>query len=280
VTTDGKHFGNRPGQMVALRRRSDVQNAINTARQAIQDYTVGFPDYLSYIVSELLYNSTEHGGRHSFIDGCQVVVPSIFQIGRYPASERLAFFFSDLGIGIKAHLERTYPPFPTHQDAINFVLRPNVSGTFNQANSTYAVSNNAGMGFTYSSQMLKRLSGDMYIVSHNALVHVSPDDVTSRSLKHSWPGTFVLVDLNISEAPKVTLEDLLGEIRGKAESELSAAERHEEESKFCANLQNSFGKWAEDKDAAINFRDRRAEPRDQGRQESRARLQGSRNRAS
>ena len=47
LTTDGKQFGNRPGQILALRRRSDVQNAINTARRAIQDYKVGFPDYLS-----------------------------------------------------------------------------------------------------------------------------------------------------------------------------------------------------------------------------------------
>src|SRR5437016_14083437 len=78
LTTDGKHFGNRPGQMLALRRRSDVQNAINTARRAVQDYKVGFPDYLSYIVSELLYNSTEHGGKHAIIERCQVVVPSIF----------------------------------------------------------------------------------------------------------------------------------------------------------------------------------------------------------
>jgi hypothetical protein len=260
LTTDGKHFGNRPGQMLALRRRSDVQNAINTARRAIQDYKVGFPDYLSYIVSELLYNSTEHGCKQTVIEKCHVVVPSIFQFGRYPASERLVFFFSDLGIGIKTHLERAYPPFPTHQDAITYALRPNVSGTFNQAPSPYGVNNNAGMGLTYSSQMLKRLRGDMYIVSHNGMVHVSPEDVTSRSLKHSWPGTFVLVDLNVSDAPKLSLEDLLGDIRGKAQIEISVAEKQEEKKRYYVHIENYFGKWAEDKDAAIGFRDRRLIP--------------------
>ena len=260
LTTDGKHFGNRAGQMLALRRRSDVQNAINTARRAIQGYTVGFPDYLSYIVSELLYNATEHGSRHANIDKCQVVVPSVFQFGRYPASERLDFFFSDLGIGIKSHLERAYPAFPSHQDAIIYALRPNVSGTFRQQASPYAVNNNAGMGLTYSSLMLKRLKGDMYIVSQNGLAHVSPEDVTTRSLKHAWPGTFVLVNLNVSEAPHLSLEDLLGDIRGKAETELSLAEQQERANNYSVNMHNYFGKWAEDKDAAISFRDRHLMP--------------------
>jgi hypothetical protein len=187
-------------------------------------------------------------------------MPSIFQFGRYPASERLAFFFSDLGVGIKTHLERAYPPFSTHQDAIIYALRPNVSGTFGQPPSPYAVKNNAGMGLTYSSLMLKRLKGDMYIVSHGGLAHISPEDVTTSNLNNPWPGTFVLVDLNISDAPKVSLEDLLGEIRGKAEAELTEIEKAEQASKFYVNILNYFGKWAEDKDAAITFRDRKLIP--------------------
>ena len=183
-------------------------------------------------MSELLYNATEHGSRQAVIDNCQVIVPSIFQFGRYPASERLAFFFSDLGIGIKSHIERAYPAFPTHQEAIVYALRPNVSGTFRQQSSPYSVKNNAGMGLTYSSLMLKRLKGDMHIVSHNGLAHISPDDVTTRTLKHSWPGTFVLVDLNISEAPPFSLQDLLGDIRGKAEAEQTDIERREGENKY------------------------------------------------
>lgn len=85
-----------------------------------------------------------------------------------------------MGVGVKAHLEQTYDPFPTHQEAIAYALRPNVSGTFRQQSQPYAVQNNAGLGLTYPSQMLKRLKGDMYIVSHDGLVHVSPEDVTTR----------------------------------------------------------------------------------------------------
>ena len=260
LKTDGRNFSDGRGRTMALRRRSDVQNAINIARGAIQEYTVGFPDYLSYIVSELLYNATEHGANYSVVDSCHVVIPSIFQFGRYPASERLAFFFSDLGVGVKAHLERTYPPFATHQDAIVYALRPNVSGTFGQGSSGYQVSNNAGMGLTYSSRMLKRLKGDMYIVSRHGLAHVSPEDVTTSNLNNPWPGTFVLVDLDISQVPKVALEELLREVRGKADTELSEVEKKDLAEKYCVSIHNYFGKWAEDKDAAISFRERHLIP--------------------
>lgn len=260
LTINGKTFGNRPNGTFALRYRSDVQNTINTARKAIQSYQVGFPDYLSYIVSELLYNATEHGSRSAVVNHGHVAVPSIFSFGRYTNFGRLSFFVCDLGIGIKAHLEQAHAPFPTHQDAIMEALRPNVSGTFGSTKSPYEVSNNAGMGLTYSSMMLKSLKGDMFVVSHDGLTHISPQDVTSRSLKHSWPGTFVLVNLNITSAPQVTLEQLIAEIREKANIELSAAADNSSKEAYHVNIYNYFGKWAEDKDAAIKFRDRRLLP--------------------
>src|SRR5712692_7261782 len=259
LTMDGRSFGTRPGQTIALRRRADVQNTINTARRAIQDYKMGFPEYLSYIISELLHNAAEHGARRAIVDKCQVLVPSVFQFGQYQVSGRLVFFFSDLGVGIKAHLERAYPAFPTHQDATIYALRPNVSGTFSNQ-SPYRASDNAGMGLTYSSLMLKRLKGEMYIVSHDGLAHVSPEDVTTRNLSHTWPGTFVLINLSISDAPRVSLEELLHDIQIKAETELSEAELKEQADKYSVNIQNYFGKWAEDKDAAIKFRDRHLMP--------------------
>src|ERR1019366_1805192 len=63
LTTDGRDFGYDVSKTFALRRRADVQNTINRARHAIRNYAIGFPDYLSYIISELLYNATEHGRR-------------------------------------------------------------------------------------------------------------------------------------------------------------------------------------------------------------------------
>lgn len=261
LLNDGRDFSNSPSRKTyALRRRSDVQSTINNARRAIRNYTIGFPEYLSYIISELLYNATEHGRRTATVENCQVLVPSIFQFGLYTQLNRLSFLFSDLGIGVKAHLEQSYPPFPTHQDAIMYALRPNVSGTFQQQSQPYAKQNNAGMGLTYSSLMLKRLKGDMYIVSHNAVVHVSPEDVTSHQIKSFWPGTFVLINLNVGEAPSISVEDLIAEIRAGAQKEIEGASQREESDRYVVSVFNYFGKYAEDKDAAITFRDRRLMP--------------------
>jgi len=261
LVNDGRDFGNIPGRKTyALRRRSDVQSTINNARKAIRNYSIGFPEYLSYIISELLYNATEHGRHAAVVDKCQVLVPSVFQFGLYPQLNRLSFLFSDLGIGIKAHLEQSYPPFPTHQEAIIYALRPNVSGTFRQQSQPYSMSDNAGMGLTYSSLMLKRLKGDMYIVSHDAVVHVSPEDITSHQIRNYWPGTFVLINLNVGSVPAVSLEDLMAEIRMSAQKELDGASQKEESDRYPVSMFNYFGKYAEDKDAAITFRDRHLMP--------------------
>ena len=179
LLADGRDFGYGASKTFALPRRADVQNTINRARQAIGTYKVGFPDYLSYIISELLYNATEHGRMEAHVEGADIVLPAIFQFGKYPFLNRLIFFFSDLGIGVKRHLEQIYEAFPTHQDAIKYALKPNVSGNFRKQSMPYAPRNNAGMGLAYSSSMLKRLKGDMYIVSYGGLVHVSPEDVTT-----------------------------------------------------------------------------------------------------
>lgn len=258
---DGRDFDTRSGgKTFALRRRSDAQNVINHARNAINSYSINFPDYLSYIISELLYNATEHGRRQVVIDGSHVLVPSIFQFGYYPGFNRFSFIFADLGIGIKAHLEQAYPAFATHQEAIIHALRPKVSGTFRQQTEPYAAKDNAGLGLTYSSQMSKRLKGDMYLVSFDGVVHVSPEDVTSHKLLNSWPGTFVLINLNISKTQNVSVDALMAEIRAKAETEVSVFSDREQGNTLYVNIYNYFGKYAEDKDAAISYRDRHLIP--------------------
>jgi hypothetical protein len=257
LLTEGRDFGSGQGrQTYALRRRDDVQNTINYVRRAIEGYKVGFPEYLSYIIAELLYNATEHGRRHAEIDTFRVSVPAVFQFGYYPQLQRISFLFSDLGIGIKQHLEQTYPRFRTDHEAIIYALQPNVSGTFKAQREPYAVSNNAGMGLNYSSVMMKHLKGDMYIASHNGLVHVSPEDVTSRQLSHFWPGTFVLINLNLAENFDVTLESLMAEVEVSARREVSSFENAEKESTFSISMEVVFGQYAEDKELAISYRDR------------------------
>jgi hypothetical protein len=129
-----------------------------------------------------------------------------------------------------------------------------------QQSEPFAAKNNAGLGLTYSSRMLKQLKGDMYIVSHAGIVHVSPADVTSRSLLYTWPGTFVLINLNISESLDVSVKDLMAQISESAQSEVEEASEREREATLYVSVYNHFGKYAEDKDAAIRYRDNHVMP--------------------
>jgi hypothetical protein len=251
------YSGQRPGRKIlyALRQRSDVKETISRTRSEINNFEIEFPNYLSYVVSELLYNATEHGRQSVEINDRPVSLPAILQLRDYSRTSRLSFIFVDLGIGIKAHLEQAYPAHRNHCEAIMHSLQPNVSGTFGQS-APYAAKDNAGMGLTISSRMLKRLKADMYIVSYDGVVHISPEDITSRQLRNTWPGTIVLVELDLRKNPSITLDELLNEIRTKAYEEVSKLSVEEKEKKFYLNVFNHFGRFAEDKDAAIHFRDK------------------------
>jgi hypothetical protein len=265
LTNERRDFVAKPGDskyrkgLFALRDRHDVQDAIDGTRETIRSYVTTFPEYLSYIIAELLYNATEHGRLDVKIDDHSVSLPALMEFGYYSKWSRLSFIFSDLGIGIKEHLELTYPPHSTHQEAILHALQPNVSGTFRNSN-PYVAKNNAGLGLTYSSRMMRRLRGDMYIVSYDGLVHVSQADITSRRLSYTWPGTFVYISLDLSQTPSISLEQLLAEVRDRALTEVTNAELSDQVTRLYVSMYNHFGKFLEDKDAAIRYRDSRIVP--------------------
>ena len=108
--------------------------------------------------------------------------------------------------------------------------------------------------------MLKHLMGDMYVVSYDGLVHVSPEDVTSRKLQYVWPGTFVLINLNIRKALDISVKDLIAQISDKARSEVAEASERERQNTLYVSIYNYFGTYAEDKDAAIKYRERHVMP--------------------
>jgi len=53
---------------------------------------------------------------------------------------------------------------------------------------------------------------------------------------------------------------LLAEIRQSAQNEIDGASLKDESGRYVISMFNYFGKWAEDKDAAITFRDRHILP--------------------
>jgi hypothetical protein len=177
----------------------------------------------------------------------------------YKKRNEIHFIIADIGIGVKSHLEQAYPGQESDEAAIKLATRAKVSGTFGR-NDPYRNKNNAGMGLYISTNIIRRLNADMYVVSGNGLVHVSPRDVTGRTMTKSWPGTFVLVTLKIEDNPTFFLHKLMQEFREAATNEQNAADSQEADERFYLSIFNYFGSYAEDKEAAIKFRDTKLFP--------------------
>jgi anti-sigma regulatory factor (Ser/Thr protein kinase) len=248
--------GNAYKPLIAIRNNHDFKVALEKTEAYTKNFNLEYEKTLRYVLSELLYNTIEHGfsGSRS-LSGSAVTIPSIIQFNWYQGKDELSFIVADLGVGIKCHLEKAYPGFATDSEAIRRAIEPQVSGTFGRASSVYESKNNAGIGLYISSNIMRRLKADLYIVSGNGLLHVSPRDTTSKELKHSWPGTFVYGTVKLGAENHFELYSMMQELREKARQEIDSKSKAEQEGNFYVHVRNFFGVYAEDKEAAKRFRD-------------------------
>ncbi|MBM9614864.1 DUF4325 domain-containing protein [Desulfobulbus rhabdoformis] len=251
--------GNEYKPLIAVRHQKDFAIALSKTESYTQDFNVEYEKTLRYVISELLYNTLEHGPRIVCQDRRHTKIPSIIQFTWYKNKRQLQFIVADLGMGIKSHLEQAYPPFESHGEAILESLKYQVSGTFGRVD-PYKSKDNAGVGLYISSNIIRRLNADMHVVSGDGLVHISPTDTTITPLQEIWPGTLVLVSLNLDLGEGLNLHSLMSEIRSSASKELKEADQADEKETFIISVLNFFGPYAENKQEAISFRDSRLLP--------------------
>lgn len=242
--------------LIAIRGSDDFKLAINSIEQFSEEFNVKYTETLRYVVSELLYNTLEHGKRFASSRLRNIRIPSISNFSSYERSREIHIIIADVGIGIKKHIEQAYPGLGSHIEAIELAIRPQKSGTFGKSD-PYTNKNNAGMGLFISSNIIKRLNAEMHIISGDGLLHISPKDVTSKTLSSHWPGTIVLLTLRLEDEPTFVLHNLMQEFRQQAIKEQKSADTAEEENRFYFGIANFFGKNAVDKDAAIRFKENR-----------------------
>ena len=245
--------------LFAVRTTDDFRQVIAAAESYTKEFNVEYMETLRYVLGELLYNTMEHGKVFGTGNLNNLRIPSIVQFTWYAKRNEIHFIIADIGIGVKRHIEQAYPGQGSDEEAIRLALRPKVSGTFGR-NDPYKAKNNAGMGLYISSNIVRRLNADMHIVSGNGLSHISPRDVTGRTIENQWPGTFVLVTLRIENNPEFVLHRLMQDFRSAAESEQRNADSSEETERFYFGVDNFFGSHAEDKEAAIAYRDNKLFP--------------------
>jgi len=254
LNDEEENFNGKPHKpLLAIRGSEDFRTALEKAENYTRTLDIEYEKTLRYVLSELLYNTLEHGKNWQHI-------PSLLQFTWYSEKHELSFVIADLGIGIKKHLGQSYSGLEEDVEAILLALKPQVSGTFNGSRQVYAAKNNAGVGLYLSSSIVRRLHANMYIVSGKGLVHVSPIEVTRKKLRESWPGTFVYVTLKLGGIADLNLQKMMAEFREAAAAELERANSNEQKKIFYFSVNNYFGRYAEDKHLAIKLRDEKILP--------------------
>lgn len=242
--------------LIAIRNHADFRNAMGKAAEFSKDFSIEYINTLRYVISELLYNTLEHGPAF-FQDqnSWNKQIPSLIQFTWYQKRDEIHFLIGDLGVGIKRHLSQTYPEIADDEAALQKAIQPQVSGTF-AISDPYKAKNNAGMGLFLSSNIVRKLRADMHLISGNAVLHISPTDTTTRRLESHWPGTIALVTLRLEKNAGFDLNAMMTDFRAAAEKEQHSKDQAESENSFYLSIWNYFGTYPEDKAAAIKFRDK------------------------
>lgn len=235
--------------LITIRNYDDVHKARVRVDDVMQDINIEYEKSLKYILAELLYNTVEH----SF---SEYNIPSLLQFNLSSNKRELSFIIADTGIGIKKHLSKVHS-FADDVEAIQKAIKPKVSGTFYDSN-PYKAKNNAGVGLFISSNIARRLYANMYIVSGNGLVHISPTDITQKRLENAWKGTFIYLTVNLGKGTILDLDQVMSELRIEANKEYESTQ--EKANEHYLLLTNFFGKMCEDKGAAISYRDNHLVP--------------------
>jgi hypothetical protein len=242
--------------LIAIRNHTDFKVAMEQAGAFSKEFNIEYINTLRYVISELLYNTLEHGiAFFEDLDSWNKRLPSLIQFTWYVKRDEIQFIVADVGMGVKRHLSQTYPGLEDDEAALRKAIQPQVSGTFGKSD-PYTNKNNAGMGLFLSTNIVRRLRADMHIVSGNGVLHISPADVTTRRIENAWPGTFALVSIGLEKEAGFDLHSWMTEFRQAASRELDMKSKAEEEGTFYLSVTNYFGPYPEDKSAAIKYRDR------------------------
>lgn len=241
--------------LVAVRGAPDFKRTISTIESFTHGFDVEYMNTLRQVLSELLYNTMEHGSSYFHYFNQNVRLPSVCQFTWYETKDEIHFIVADVGMGIKSHLSLTYPGIPDDASALRLAIRAKVSGTFAR-NDPYQAKNNAGMGLYISTSIVRRLDADMYLLSGSAVMHISPRDITVHNLSKNWPGTIALITVKLEKTAKFELHKMMQDFRNAAEMEQARADEAEASDRLYVNAANFFGSHADVKDEAVNFRDR------------------------
>ncbi len=227
----------------------DRKSIIKFAEKYTENFGIEYQKTLRYVLNEILSNTEDHArnGHNIF---------TMTQFYWNEQNQEISFIVADTGVGIKTHLRQTYPHLSNDAEAILHAIKPKVSGTFGKTTSNYGKINNAGVGLFFSSNFAQRLNADMFIISGNGFVHISPTEIIQKELRNKWKGTIVYVKIKLGLLETLSFEEMRLEI----EEAIPKNEFSLEIENYYLNLKNYFGVAIENKDLAKKLRDEKLLP--------------------
>jgi len=134
-------------------------------------------DAFRYIIRELIDNALEHGGSPAI--ACAQVFRNLGEV---------EIVVSDYGYGFLHTVARNYK-VSTYEEAIKKALEKGVSGSLQ--NMYGSSTKHAGMGLFVMSNIIKETEGKMFIISGDALVSLSGEQIVAYKMQEEWKGSVV-----------------------------------------------------------------------------------------
>lgn len=184
----------RPDRTVKLTRissSSEIAPFASRVMEILQIEDEELAGAVQYSLIELLRNVVQHSGSQG---------GGVAMAHYYPNTGLVELCVADMGVGVKATINETYPEIDNSLKAIKLATLPHVSRTFGP--SVYStMRDNAGLGLFFIKQIASLSGGSFFLGSKDALIDIWGDKngqqkkLYKLARNDGWPGTFAYLQL-------------------------------------------------------------------------------------
>lgn len=190
-------------------REVAVADTERTAKLARITKSIEIPNFASQVMNLLQIEDSEIEGavKYSLVELLRNVVQhsespigGIAMAQYYPTTGLVELVVADMGVGIRATLNTTYPEIDNDLKALKFATQPHVSRTFSPGMYN-SMKENAGLGLFFIKQIVSLSGGGFFLGSGKFIGDIWGDKkgvqqkLYRQASKGGWPGTFAVLQL-------------------------------------------------------------------------------------
>jgi hypothetical protein len=180
----------RTSPLARIQTGRDIQTFADSTLKLLSIPDPDIEGALKYSLIELMRNVVQHAA--SPIGGLAAAQ-------YFPRADHVQIVVVDVGVGLRATLQRKYPGVRDDTRAVRLATLPHVSGTFPPA-AYGGMQENAGLGLFFIRQIAFRSGGHLFLGSGTALAEMWGTEAGQERRRYvyagdGWPGTFAVMQL-------------------------------------------------------------------------------------